>query len=249
MPQRQLNSHTEDVMNLSHIKSWICTASLVATCALSTHAQGNGFNTPGNILISDQYNNRLIEVNPNTHKIVWSFGNGSSKPGPHSVVGINDAQRVGNLTLVAGTGGPAGAEPTCPNGCPDNRVMLLDPSANIIWRYGQPGVTGSGSDQLSAPVQSTWLPSSHVLITDQGNARVIEVTLNKKIVWQYGQTGVTGEGPDQLNNPNSAELLANGHILIADENNNRVIEVDRSLNIVWSYGCSTCTQLSGAAFA
>jgi outer membrane protein assembly factor BamB len=236
-------------MNLSQLKIWGCAGLFVAIAALSAQAQGNHFNTPGNILISDQYNNRLIEVNPNTHAIVWSFGNGSSKPGPHSVVGVNDAQRIGTLTLVAGTGVPAGAEPNCPNGCADNRVMLVDPNGNIIWRYGQPGVTGSGPDQLNTPVQNTWLPNSHVLITDQGNARVIEVTLNKKIVWQYGQTGVTGEGPDQLNNPNSAELLANGHVLIADENNNRVIEVDRSLNIVWSYGCSTCTQLSGAAFA
>ncbi len=231
------------------LKTWACAASLIAAGTLPAHAQGNGFNTPGNILISDQYNNRVIEVNPTNHRIVWSFGNGSSVAGPHSVVGVNDAQRVGSLTLVAGTGVPPGVEGSCPNGCADNRVMLVDPSSQIIWQYGQAGVSGSGPNQLNTPVQNTWLPSNHVLITDQANERVIEVTLNKKIVWQYGQTGVTGEGPDQLNNPNSAELLANGHILIADENNNRVIEVDRSLNIVWSYGCSTCTQLSGAAFA
>jgi len=236
-------------MNLSRLTSWACAATLVAAAALSAQAQGNHFNTPGNILISDQYNNRLIEVNPNNHRIVWSFGNGSSVAGPHSVVGVNDAQRIGPITLVAGTGVPAGAEPTCPNGCPDNRVMLVDPSANILWQYGQTGVTGSGRDQLNTPVQNTWLPNTHILITDQGNMRVIEVTLEKKIVWQYGQTGVAGDGPNQLNNPNSAELLANGHILIADEGNNRVIEVDRHHNILWSYGCATCTQLNAAAFA
>ena len=229
-------------------KTWAC-AGLLAACGVSAYAQGNHFNTRGNILISDQFNNRVIEVNPNNHRIVWAFGNGSSVAGPHSVVAVNDAQRVGPLTLIAGTGAPPGSEPNCPNGCPDNRVMLVDPSSQIIWQYGQAGVTGSGPNQLNTPVQNTWLPNTHVLITDQANERVIEVTLNKKIVWQYGQTGVTGEGPNQLNNPNSAELLANGHILIADENNNRVIEVDRKKNIVWSYGCSSCTQLSGAAFA
>ncbi len=236
-------------MNLSQLKTGVCAALLVAACALSAQAQGNHFNTPGNILISDQYNNRLIEVNPNNHRIVWRFGNGSSVAGPHSVVGVNDAQRIGSFTLVAGTGVPAGAEPTCPNGCPDNRVMILDPSGNIIWHYGHAGVTGSGPDQLNTPVQNTWLPDGHILITDQGNMRVIEVTLDKKIFWQYGQTGVAGDGPNQLNNPNSAELLANGHILIADESNNRVIEVTRKKQIVWSYGCATCTQLNGAAFA
>jgi len=236
-------------MYLSQLKTWACAASLVATSAVSALAQGNGFNTPGNILISDQYNNRVIEVNPDNHRVVWHFGNGSWVAGPHSVVGVNDAQRVGFFTLVAGTGVPAGAEPNCPNGCADNRVMLVDPLGHIIWQYGQAGVTGSGPNQLNTPVQNTWLPNFHILITDQVNERIIEVNLGKQIVWQYGQTGVTGDGFNQLNNPNSAELLSNGDILIADENNNRVIEVTRQMNIVWSYGCSTCTQLSGAAFA
>src|SRR4029077_15664862 len=73
------------------------------------------------------------------------------------------------------------------------------------------------------------------LITDQGNERIIEVSLTKHIVWQYGMTGVIGSGPDQLNNPNSAELLPNGNILISDENNNRAIEVTRSKQIVATF--------------
>lgn len=236
-------------MNLSRLHIWAGAWVFVAASVLQLHAQGNAFNTPGNILISDQYNNRLIEVNPDNNEVVWTFGNGSSVAGPHSVVGVNDAQRIGRITLVAGTGVPAGAEPTCPNGCADNRVMLVDPSGTIIWKYGKAGVTGSGPDELNTPVQNTWLKNHHILITDQGNARIIEVNLGKQIIWQYGQTGVTGDGPNQLNNPNSAELLANGHILIADEGNNRVIEVTRKKQIVWSYGCATCSELNAAAFA
>ena len=234
---------------LVKIKACATVVTLVAACGLSTSAQEKAFNKDGNILISDQFNNRVIEVDPNTHEVIWQFGDGSSVAGPHSVVSVNDAQRVGPLTLIAGTGAPAGSEPTCPNGCPDNRVMLVNPAGHIVWQYGQAGVSGSGFDQLNTPVQNTWLPNHHVLITDQVNERVIEVTRQKNIVWQYGQTGVSGDGFDQLNNPNSAELLDNGDILIADESNNRVIEVDRQMNIVWSYGCATCTQLSGAAFA
>jgi hypothetical protein len=192
------------------------------------------FNRPGNILIADQFNNRVIEVDPAGH-IVWQFGKGPHDFSRHSIIGTNDAQRVGPFTLMAGTGDPpvsAGSSPPAgdlclnlTNGCPDNRVILVDPFGHIVWQYGQFGVSGSGPDQLNTPVQATWLPNGHVLITDQANERIIEVTLGKRIVWQYGMTGVTGSGPDQLNNPNSAELLANGHILISDENNNRAIEV------------------------
>ena len=236
--------------------NWMATSLVLATCLLGANlawAQG-GFNAPGNILIADQFNNRVIEVDPNTHNIVWSFGNGSSTPGPHSVVAPNDAQRVGNLTVIAGSGAPAGTptayEPNCQNGCPDNRVIVVDQGGNIVWQYGEDGVAGAGFNQLNTPVQATFLPNKHVLITDQGNQRVIEVNEFYFIIWQYGTTGVSGSGPNQLNNPNSAEWLENGDILIADESNNRVIEVNRLKQIVWQYGNPDDTSiLNGTGFA
>ncbi|HEV2177200.1 MAG TPA: hypothetical protein VGW33_08365 [Terriglobia bacterium] len=223
---------------------------LLATARLGNAAAGDGFNKPGNILIADQFNNRVIEVDTK-HNVVWQFGDGSYIPGPNSVVGTNDAERVGNLTLIAGTGTPAGADPSCPltNGCPDNRVMLVDEQGAIVWQYGKAGVSGSGFNELNTPVQNAYLPNGDILITDQANERVIQVTKSRQIAWQYGMTGVSGCGADQLNNPNSAELLGNGNVLIADENNNRVVEVTRQKQIVWSYGSCTGNQLSGAAFA
>ena len=217
---------------------------------LRAHADGPGFNTPGNILVADQFNNRVIEINPDTHKVVWSFGVGPNDTSASSILGVNDAQRVGDDTLMAGTGVPAGMELGCPTGCADNRVMLVDRSGHVDWQYGTFGVTGAGFNQLNTPVQATWLPSGHVLITDQVNERIIEVDRAHNIVWKYGTTGTTGIGFDQLNNPNSAELLENGHILIADENNNRVIEVTRSHKVVWQYPATPDPSLlSGAAFA
>jgi hypothetical protein len=224
------------------------------------------FNETGNYLIADQFNNRVIEVEPDG-EVVWQFGRGPADFTEASIVGTNDAQRVGDFTLMAGTGIPAGQPeaPDCisPSGCPDNRVILVNRYGRIVWQYGQFGVSGSGPDLLNTPVQNTWLPGEdehdnrddrwsefphgHVLITDQGNERIIEVDLHKNIVWQYGTTGVIGNGPNQLSNPNSAELLENGHILIADENNNRAIEVDRNLNIIHSYTAGG--TVSGVAFA
>ena len=221
-----------------------------ASASVRHHPQPGGFNAVGNILIADQFNNRVVEINSH-HQVVWHFGNGSNVPGPNSIVGTNDVQRVGSLTLISGTGTPPGADPSCLKtaGCPDNRVILVNPDGHIVWQYGKAGVTGSGFNRLNTPVQATFLPSGNILITDQANERVIEVNRAHHIVWQYGKTGVTGSGANELSNPNSAELLANGHILIADENNNRVIEVNRGHHIVWSYGSPTGTQLSGAAFA
>src|SRR5229473_5957124 len=202
------------------------------------------FNAPGNILISDQFNNRVVEVAPDGH-VVWTFGSGNPKlcnPGPGSTIGLNDAERLsGGLTLLAGTGVPAGSA-SYPKGCNDNRVVVVNQKGDIVWQYGQAGVTGSGPNQLNVPVFAIQLPSRNIMIVDQGNNRVIEVDrVSKQVVWSYGPKS----GPGALNNPNSAELLLNGNILIGDENNNRVIEITRAGDTVWQYS----QGLSGAAFA
>ena len=221
----------------------------IVLCAAGTARADDAFNRPGNILITDQFNNRVIEINP-AGKIIWHFGNGPSDTSANSIVGTNDAERVGEDTLMSGTGIPPGAAPNCPNGCVDNRVLLVDEERKIVWQYGQFGVTGFGPNQLNTPVQNTFLPSGNVLITDQGNQRIIEVRpANNSIAWQYGQNGVVGSGPNQLSNPNAAELLANGHILISDENNNRAIEVTHTTpsRIVATF--TVKGTASGVAFA
>ena len=231
------------------------------------------FNEPGNYLIADQFNNRVIEVAPDGD-VIWQFGNGPNDLTATSIVGTNDAQRVGSLTLMAGTGIPGGQpeSPACialnaqngQNGCLDNRVLLVDKNKNIVWQYGSFGVSGNGFDQLNTPVQNAWIPAEdlrdedegdahipgvpagHVLITDQSNERIIEVNLKKQIVWQYPDPSDLNPA-DLLSNPNSAELLRNGHILISDENNNRAIEVNRAHQILHTFTAGG--TVSGVAFS
>jgi len=225
-------------------------AVIAATASFTFLAQAGGlslsgnFNRPGNILIADQFNNRVIEADPSGN-IVWSFGLGPNNFSTKSIIGCNDAQRVGRFTLMAGTGIPPGVIPESPGGAVDNRVILVSRGKQIVWQYGQFGQTGDGPNLLNVPVQCTWLPNAHVLITDQSNARIIEVNLRKQIVWQY--PGPNNSGNDLLNNPNSAELLENGHILIADENNMRVLEVNRADVILKTFTASG--TLGTVAFA
>lgn len=203
----------------------------------------SGFNHAGDVLITDQYNNRVIEVNPATDAIVWSFGSGNGSlcnPGPHSVIGPNYAVRLGSGdTLIAGTGIGPGVPGTTP--CVDNRVLVVNPTGQIVWQYGRAGVTGAGYDELNTPVFAVQLQNHNILITDQGNNRIIQVNLQHRIVWSYGPTS----GPGALNSPNSAERLPNGNTLITDENGNRVLEVNHAGAIVWQYA----RGLSAPAFA
>jgi hypothetical protein len=190
------------------------------------------FNQAGNVLIADQWNNREIEVTP-AGRIVWSFGLGPLDFSSNSPISVNDAERVGDYTLMANPGDAPGVIPQTPNGSADNRVLLVDPTGKIVWQYGQFGQTGDGPNLLNTPVQCTFAPPFNVLITDQGNNRIIEVNYNKEIVWQF--PGTDTNPADQLNAPNSAELLANGHILIADQGNNRALEVTTADVIVKTF--------------
>jgi hypothetical protein len=234
-------------------------ASVVTRMKAAMSGSANSTADANNFLIADQFNNRVLEIQRSTHKVVWQFGDGSDKPGPHSIVGVNDAERFGPFTLLSGTGTPA-SNPPLPgcsdpiNGCPDNRVFIVDESGEIIWQYGQAGVAGADFDQLNTPVHAVFMSGFpqqprdfYIMITDQGNQRIIVVNLEHEIVWQYGLTGVAGMGPNQLSNPNSAELLETGHILIADENNNRVIEVTIDHQIVKKFTAGGTVR--GAAFA
>lgn len=238
-------------MSLTAILVTLMLVSVVsATCMPATsedksNTSEDKFNSPGNVLVTDQFNNRVIEINPNTGNIVWSFGSNdpsNGTVGPKSVIGPNWAERLSNgLTLIAGTGIPSGADPALMNGSVDNRVIVVNQTGKIVWQYGKGGVTGSGPNELNVPVAAIQLPNGNFLITDQGNNRIIEVNESKKIVWSYGPSS----GPGALNSPNSAELLENGHVLIADENNNRVIEIKRNGDIVWEYK----KGIQAAAFA
>src|SRR5258708_13580411 len=136
----------------------ICLRAILATAVLvafARSASAGDFNQSGNLLIADQFNNRVIEISPNGD-IVFQFGIGPNDVSAKSILGVNDTQRVGKLTLMAGTGAPAANppfEPNCANGCADNRVMLVDRKGSIRWQYGKFGVTGPRPDHLTTPVQ------------------------------------------------------------------------------------------------
>jgi hypothetical protein len=200
--------------------------------------------TGGNIIIADQFNNRIIEIDRVGH-IVWQFGDGRAVVGPTSIIAPNDCERLPNgRTLMAGTGVATGAgDQACDvrdagnAGCPDNRVILVDPDGGIVWQYGVNG-------ELNTPTFAAWLASGNVLIADQLNERIVEVTQDGGVVWQYGPQG--GDAGSLLNNPNSAQRLTGGNTLIADENNLRVIEVQPDGGMAWQYALPDSGQ---AAFA
>src|ERR1700693_5435470 len=86
---------------LSSLRTSVMVSLSLLLGAMSVLAGGFDFNQPGNILIADQFNNRVIEIEPDGD-IVWSFGRGPNDFSSKGIIGVNDAQRVGAFTLMAG---------------------------------------------------------------------------------------------------------------------------------------------------
>src|SRR5260370_6882109 len=111
-------------------------SAILLSVTVSKGRSSSKFNQPGNILITDQFNNRVIEIDPSGN-IVWQFGSGPGNITPSATIGTNDAERVGDLTLMAGTGIPAGSTTTthCKKDCADNRLPPVTRPAHLVWQY------------------------------------------------------------------------------------------------------------------
>ncbi len=109
----------------------------------------------------------------------------------------------------------------------NNRVIEIDRnSKQVVWSYGPKSGTGA----LNNPNSAELLPNGHILIGDENNNRIIEITRDGAIVWQYNQ-GLSGAA--------FASRLPNGNTLITDSSHSRVLEVTPTKRIVFEYFTNT----------
>ena len=109
----------------------------------------------------------------------------------------------------------------------NNRVIEIDRnSKQVVWSYDPK----SGPGALNNPNSAELLPNGHILIGDENNNRIIEITRDGTIVWQYTQ-GLSGAA--------FASRLPNGNTLITDFSHSRILEVTPNKQIVFEYFTST----------
>jgi outer membrane protein assembly factor BamB len=106
----------------------------------------------------------------------------------------------------------------------------------IIWRYGQPGVHGSGPNQLWNPDDAMVLPNGDVVISDIKNCRIIVVAKGEHTAARsYGRVGSCHhKPPQQFGSPNGAFPLQNGNWLVTEINGDWVSEIAPGGTVLWS---------------
>lgn len=145
------------------------------------HVSGDPNALPGDLLISDRGNSRVIEVDQRGN-IVWQFPP-SGYSGPIPFWQNDDAFFT-----------PDGAHVST-NEEFEHTIQLIDMKTNTVtWYYGTPYVPGSGPDQLNAPDDAYMLPDGRIMTADIKNCRVLFIAPSKQTT-QLGHTGICRHDP------------------------------------------------------
>jgi outer membrane protein assembly factor BamB len=175
---------------------------------------------PGDLLIADRGNNRILLVNPR-HKVLWRF---PSRRGQHRLFFDDD-------TFFA-----PGGNAIISNQEDNHQIVEISyPAGRLIWRYGHPGVKGSTPGYLNTPDDAYQLANGLVIVADAYNCRVLEIR-GHRIVRSIGQAGhCVHDPPRYLGAVNGDTPLPNGHILVSEINGSYLDEFTLSGKLVRVY--------------
>lgn len=186
--------------------------------------------TRGNILIADTNNNRVIEVDPRTCKIV--FNTDDLGPG-HGFLGrgrLND----GSQLLY-----PNDAK-ELPNGHylissrMTSTLFEINRHGHVYWKCHSFRNLQGRPDSLLRQHNPQRLPNGDTLISDSDHGRIVIVNRGcTRMVWEY--TGIPPNGHQRIVWPRDATMMRNGDILIDDSLHNRCLEVNWQHNIIRKY--------------
>jgi hypothetical protein len=181
---------------------------------------------PGPVLIADRANNRLLIVNPKG-EIVWEF----PRPGD---LRSGQTFRVPDDAFFSPDGRQIVATQE-----DDFAISLIDVAKRgIVYRYGTPGVPGSGPNQLWNPDDAMMLPGGWILTADIKNCRLLLIKPGQHRPHHiYGTTTQACEHapPARYGSPNGAFPMHNGHFLVTEINGDWVDELTLAGKVLGSW--------------
>jgi hypothetical protein len=179
---------------------------------------------PGNLLIADRANNRVIEVTPD-RKIVWEFPQpGDLQPGQHFRWPDDAFYAPDGKSIVI-------------NEEEAHAVVLVDyATRRIVWQYGVPEHRGSVRGYLNGPDDAYMWPDGSIGVADIRNCRLILIDRDARTIKsQLGRTGYClHRPPKSFGLPNGDTPLLNGHVLVTEILGSWVSEVGWDGRLFWT---------------
>ncbi len=180
---------------------------------------------PGDVLIADHKNNRLLIVDPQG-RIRWQFpqpgdlAHGQTFPVPDDAFFSPDGQDIVATEEDASV------------------ISVIDiASHRIVYRYGVPWHPGSSANHVSNPDDAMMLPSGSLITADIKNCRVLLIRPPahdpQRVIGQAGY-GCWHSPPVTWGSPNGAFPMTNGKYLVTEINGDWVDALSLSGHVSWS---------------
>jgi DNA-binding beta-propeller fold protein YncE len=180
---------------------------------------------PGDVLIADHYNNRLLIVDPQG-RIRWEF------------------PRPGDLAP-----GQTFLQPDDAFFSPDGRYIIVTQeddyvvsvismaTSKIVYRYGVPGVPGAGPNHLFNPDDAMLTPAGRIVSADIKNCRIVIITPPAHVLTQViGETtnACRHDPPRRFGSPNGAFPMTDGNYLVTEINGDWADEMSLGGAVSWA---------------
>jgi DNA-binding beta-propeller fold protein YncE len=180
---------------------------------------------PGDILIADHLNNRLLIIDPQG-RVRWQFPRPGDLARGQTFLVPDDAFFSADGKYIIATQ-------------EDNFVIsvISIATSKITYRYGTPGVAGSGPNHLNNPDDALLAPGGHIVAADIKNCRIVMIAPPAhQLLHVLGQT--TGQclhnPPHRFGSPNGAFPLTNGKYLVTEINGAWADQLSLTGQVSWS---------------
>jgi hypothetical protein len=179
---------------------------------------------PGDVLIADENNNRLLLVDPHG-RIRWQFPRRGDLPRGHVFGPPDDAFFSPDGRTIIAT-----------QEMYDTVSVINIAARHITRRYGHPGVPGSAPGFFSHPDDAMRLPGGDLLLADIMNCRIFLLSPGRwHVIRQFGGTSSCAHDPPaSFGSPNGVFPLSDGHFLVTEINGDWVDEMSLRGHVYWS---------------
>jgi DNA-binding beta-propeller fold protein YncE len=180
---------------------------------------------PGDILIADHLNNRLLIVDPQG-RVRWQFPRPGDLARGQTFLVPDDAFFSPDGKYIIATQ-------------EDDFVISVISLAThkIVYRYGTPGVPGSGRNHVDNPDDALLAPNGDIVSADIKNCRIITIAPPAHHLLRAigsGSAGCYHQPPQRFGSPNGAFPLTDGHYLITEINGDWADEMSLTGQVAWS---------------
>jgi hypothetical protein len=179
---------------------------------------------PGDLLIADNWNNRLLIVDPQG-RVRWRFPRHGDLTRGQTFLLPDDAFFSPNGRYIIATEEE------------DSVISVIDIARHkIIYRYGTPGVPGNWVNHLANPDDAMMMPGGTIIAADIENCRLLLLRPPAHRPQQIiGRTSVCGHNPPrEFASPNGAFPTTSGRYLVTEINGDWANSVSLSGHVYWS---------------